>query len=535
MKLEWLKVVYPKIVFTCDIQYCYAVPAVFCDGRPRIEVTGWEQLQLLFSLKRHRRRGVPGWQQLCHTLVHSGVGGCSDASTHMYCMARSRPLPLTRVNLPYIPSCVYAVASDTIDAGRVSVPPLTRRLPHSTVVPLGTALYHGGGLFPSGLKSPPVFLLPSVLAPTGWCRRRLTLAEIWGVSDVPHRIVELLPSMPSVASAWHASRLLLPGKSLEHGVRLMLARLEGRVEGGRIIFSRETKERQRREIEGPTSGEIEEGGSAESLGHVSKSFSHVRKVAASINEFGKDTRAVSEMNIAPYPRRLTKPSLNTIPEEHEDYGGKLEALTDLIPEVYKDCGGKFEALTISIPGEHVGYGKEPGADCKSVGRLEGPLPESHDLNVNNSSDIYKDHSRTGAVSDRLGLKATKSDDARVQVEQWDEELGTVMGVENGKKLALAAEAIRTFCLRWWRRRLTRSFFCWLHQQKEYQSVGLDDMAHVVECVQINTPGNPSKEYRWSILGRAVYCDWWSERDARHFKDLRAARDVINRSSKASWF
>jgi hypothetical protein len=102
-------------------------------------------------------------------------------------------------------------------------------------------------------------------------------------------------------------------------------------------------------------------------------------------------------------------------------------------------------------------------------------------------------------------------------------------------LTQAAEAIRVFCLRWWRRRVTRSFFCWLHQKPEYQGVGLDDMSHVVEKIQVNTPGERERIYRWARLGRAVYCDWWSERDARHYKDLNAAREVAERSSRATWF
>ena len=147
-----------------------------------------------------------------------------------------------------------------------------------------------GGLFPSGLKSSPVFLLPSVLSPTGWCRRRLTLAETWGVYDVPHRIVELLPNMPSVAAAWHASRTLLPGRGLEHCVRQLLAQLEGRVEGGRIIFSRGMRKRQRGEIDGPSLGDTEEEGSTKSFGHVSKSASHVSEEGTSVNRVSERTR-----------------------------------------------------------------------------------------------------------------------------------------------------------------------------------------------------------------------------------------------------
>ena len=137
--------------------------------------------------------------------------------------------------------------------------------------------------------------------------------------------------------------------------------------------------------------------------------------------------------------------------------------------------------------------------------------------------------------DEEHLKATKADDARVRVEMWDHELAGVMKAEEGAALSKAAAAIRTFCLQWWRRRVTSSFFCWLHQRPEYQQVALDDMAYVVEKTQVKTPGIKEKAYRWAHLGRAVYCDWWSERDARLHRDLRAARDVMERSSRASWF
>jgi hypothetical protein len=92
-------------------------------------------------------------------------------------------------------------------------------------------------------------------------------------------------------------------------------------------------------------------------------------------------------------------------------------------------------------------------------------------------------------STALELKAMKADDARVRVEMWDSELGKVMGVGEGEALTQAADVIRLFCLRWWRRRVTGSFFCWLHQTIEYQGVGLDDMPYEVETVQSNTPEN----------------------------------------------
>jgi hypothetical protein len=108
------------------------------------------------------------------------------------------------------------------------------------------------------------------------------------------------------------------------------------------------------------------------------------------------------------------------------------------------------------------------------------------------------------------LKATKADDAQVRVEMWNKELEEAMQVGEGEKLAQVVDAIRGLCLGWWRHRLFQSFFCWLYQTPEYQGVGLNDMSHVVDKVQENTPGLGERIYCSAPLGRAVYCDWWSE-------------------------
>ena len=47
----------------------------------------------------------------------------------------------------------------------------------------------------------------------------------------------------------------------------------------------------------------------------------------------------------------------------------------------------------------------------------------------------------------MDVIATKADDARVQVENWDTELAEVMQVLYGEKVTMAAEAIRDFYLR----------------------------------------------------------------------------------------
>jgi hypothetical protein len=180
---------------------------------------------------------------------------------------------------------------------------------------------------------------------------------------------------------------------------------------------------------------------------------------------------------------------------------------ELEGEETKSMPGKFEPINNTKAGE---------LECEETKSMPGK--SEHTVDVSG-----------------LELKATKADDARVRVEMWDTELGNVMGVGESEALRQSAEAIRIFCLRWWRRRVTRSFFCWLHQKPEHQGAGLDDMAHVVEQAQVNAPEQPEQDCRWAPLGRAVHCCWWSGRDAQHHKDLRSAREVVEQSSRASWF
>ena len=48
-------------------------------------------------------------------------------------------------------------------------------------------------------------------------------------------------------------------------------------------------------------------------------------------------------------------------------------------------------------------------------------------------------------------------------------------------------------------------------------------------------GRARCKYQWADRGRAVYCAWWEERDARHYKDLERARDAIRRLSNSDWW
>jgi hypothetical protein len=536
-ELEWLRKVYPKIVFTTDLQYCRPVVAVFCDARPLGIATTWVELQLMFCLQPSSRV-PPGWMTCSALFSHSDAGGCTDSSQRVHCMARSGSLYERQLPPKVIPGCVYTIASDTVDSGRQAPPPTHRRLPSCALLKVGKSVYHGGGLYPTGLQEHPIFLLPSVLSSSGWCRRRLTLEETWGVYDVPHRVVELLADRP-VSQAWTDSRKLLPGRCLEFGVRQLLSGLQGKIEGGRILFSRSTRKRQRVEMEKNLERKQEK---------QEKSFSLESKrmkremVLASIPEASDESSEESDSNMEDLHAQVT--------------GLELQERDQLRAAMRRGARQSADQSTCETPKrvekesnrDELNKLKknQESADQSTCGITQRVEKESNrdELNKLKKNQVELDtldaleacaqaETSRGKVVDEL--KATKADDARVRVEEWDSELAKVTGVGEGEELTQAAEVIRVFCLRWWRRRLTRSFFCWLHQKPKYQGVGLDDMSHVVEIIQANTPGEQEKIYRWAPLGRAVYCDWWSERDARHFKDLKAAREVAERSSRATWF
>jgi len=59
------------------------------------------------------------------------------------------------------------------------------------------------------------------------------------------------------------------------------------------------------------------------------------------------------------------------------------------------------------------------------------------------------------------------------------------------------------------------------------------MDQVVEVAGVTA--NPRVKYEWTPFGLASYVDWWNDRSRRHQKDLAAARDVIARLTRSSFW
>jgi hypothetical protein len=213
---SWLRSAYPKTAFIRDVAWVQPVTVVFCDGQPPQFVYRLHTLAFIFHLKTQRRK-FEHWQTHLVRLRHSNLGGLTLLNSVLLCSTGVHRHYHDAAVADGLASCVYTVASDTLDAGTRARPPLVRRLGEARVARLGANLFHGGKLYPIG-EPRPVFLLPSVYQPTGWCKRRLTVEEEWMVYDVPHRITSLL--WERAASSVHQDfKKLVPGRCLEKGVR----------------------------------------------------------------------------------------------------------------------------------------------------------------------------------------------------------------------------------------------------------------------------------------------------------------------------
>eukprot|EP00980_Cylindrotheca_fusiformis_P024767 scaffold12423_cov140-Cylindrotheca_fusiformis.AAC.1 len=148
--------------------------------------------------------------------------------------------------------------------------------------------------------------------------------------------------------------------------------------------------------------------------------------------------------------------------------------------------------------------------------------------------------RSKVIGD-ANVKATKGDDASVQVELWDQRLcdGLETPIPLTDEVRSAADVLRRWFLSSHVRRVTRSsFFGWLHERPSFRpcGIGLDQVVQLsgVLTKELSSLTAPTV-YEWSEFGKAYYIDWWEARFKAHRKDLAAGRDVILRLSRASWW
>jgi hypothetical protein len=168
------------------------------------------------SAARSQSALCDGWSHWTR-LRHTDLGGLTKTDVRIMLYA-PRTMVFSECDpSAVLPTCVYSVAGNTVEAGRPSVGPLIWVLHPLRVLPLGKNLYHGSGLYPRcprGVR--PIFLLPSVFhRPATWCLWALTPLESWMVWDVSYRICVL-----GLADSERNTLLgrLHPGRCLHEGL-----------------------------------------------------------------------------------------------------------------------------------------------------------------------------------------------------------------------------------------------------------------------------------------------------------------------------
>jgi hypothetical protein len=372
--------------------------------------------------------------------------------------------------------------------------------------------------------------------------------------DVPWRVARLTSEM-GVDEEIGLFNGLVPGRCLEQGLRELLRGLGLMTEGGVLVLrsgkkrphSEKEEEKEDSGIQQETKLCTDQETSQEMDQAVPAAEAEVRLVdglAPAVEPEGRlhDEQVGLQAMVQGNPQGDFR--------EVENVTRKMEELRvnarDPTPSVdikamTVDKGQYEEATSADIKATTVAEGQNEGlrsakdieaASLAENPSLEGDNPNSDKKHPNSDKGLEAERSIIGDV------KATKADDAAVRVEDWDRRLCRVMSLDYSTKVISAAVTLRKCCLGWYRRKVTQSYFWWLHHSPKFQQCGVG-MGHVVELDQCCNPQDdeaPATDlYRWAEMGRPLYCDWWSKRFNRHRKEFASARDVIRRFGDASWW
>jgi hypothetical protein len=537
----WLKQVYPTTFFTTVSLHLSPVDVVLCDSyAPRWVLDAPHDFPMLVSPKklfRAPRKPPEGSVQRFVKTNHAKLGGLTDACQVMRVWSSHDLTWVPTEPSKYLTSMVYSVASDTVQAGRHTKSPAIRVLDPVRVQPLGAGVYHGGGLCPTGLRlEQSRFVLPSVChQPSGWSLRRLLSNERWSVMDVPWRIVRLTCGMAE-REELALFRGLLPGRCLEQGLRVLLRGFSLMTEGGVLTFEGLTKQELvqagkqeigENEIDGvkgvPIKCDGEEGLTVAEVDDAEETMELLAVVEDEADAEEAEEPA-EEANSPALESIVENPQLGESRRESKKQRRGSETIESLSSEFHDSV--------------RIGPAERPPNDQASarMGADNGPSHLHYPIEVNVDSAMKGTEEAAEAKED--DRKATKADDAAVNVRKWNERLSEVTGVSHTERFDKAAGVLREFGLTWFRRRLTQSYFGWLHHRPDFQrcGIGIEEVVELEQCGNPQEDGSPpSDHYRWTDRGRALYCDWWTHRDARHWKEFGTARDVLQRMSRATWW
>ena len=189
--LSFLGARFPEVKTLTCFPNAIDIDFLLCDGPPpgRSHPV-WNAQSLRYVLATNTpRRAVQGWHMFRRTLRHSEVGGVSDGSFPVFVFSK---LPTSSLCFASKPARdISSIVDVTVGVGD-EVPPCdtkSLRVPH--VKRTKNGFLSQFSLFPLTSCRHRV-VVPSVFSHTGWTCRRLSIAELLHVKDVPLQLVKLL-------------------------------------------------------------------------------------------------------------------------------------------------------------------------------------------------------------------------------------------------------------------------------------------------------------------------------------------------------
>lgn len=587
---QWAKKPYPSLALTTRRQLLTPVEIILCEGKVPRWLGDWTLTSTIISLRPPSFKTA--WRR-CLSYQHSDLGGLTTKRSTIWISRPYAPAVWSPPEPEFVlKTAVYSVASDTVPVGRPCKPPPSRLLSDIRVMSMGGNVYHGGGLFPIGARSPR-FVLPSVHSRTRWVRRSLTAEELLMVYDVPYNIFAATGSAELIGQVH-------PGRCLQAGLRNMMRGMNWMERGGTFLFpniledtrttprpertmdylpfeptttvnsatscqagamdGRETcvdtqEARVPSEVDDSDLEPITTVNSATSCqaGSMDELATCVGTQEARVHSEADDSETDSQSVIttesmdAAIERDLSRNWATSISRYGPD--GWVRERKRLVKRAKKRLLKKLRRH--SDEDEQVGKGRrrsrvyEGQDDCSRQGNTKMEMPRKRHkydaklelieletgiqrMAVEESDEVSDDE------VDTVDVKATKSDDAEIDTARWRRNLGIELGRELGAEAESALMKIREFVLRWIRRRTTQMFLAWLHTKRKFQRSGIG-MSHFVERASIVDPQVQTEEYAWTETGRGLYVEWWRSRWRRLEKDLVAGRESIRRFVNGSWW
>lgn len=135
-------------------------------------------------------------------------------------------------------------------------------------------------------------------------------------------------------------------------------------------------------------------------------------------------------------------------------------------------------------------------------------------------------------------KATKSDDAPVPVELWNEEVARLLDTTVTPEFEVVLDKFRIRLVRLWKKRLRREFCCWYAKRHRLvTSLPVISKSELEACRRWLGNGRDAQSAREEVLSK--YKAWWTATyrngSQEKLKDAAGGMDCIQRASETSYW